>query len=162
MVTVHSGDERGGGGAVCPKHHLRIWAKLPALGVLQRTWRGGISDLHIIALSQSLESMILLQGGDWREAFDGLRGATPSLWQSLAPAEKQIAVKKGEPDFRLASPPLLPSSHVCISPLRWSWCLSWGTINIRIHTNSRGRQSSNLPQQSSGDGCNAESAKTLC
>ena len=39
---------------------------------------------------------ISLQGGDWREAFDGLRSATPKLWQTLAPAERQIAVRKGE------------------------------------------------------------------
>lgn len=37
-----------------------------------------------------------MKGGDWREAFDGLRCFTPKLWQSLAPAERQIAVRKGK------------------------------------------------------------------
>lgn len=42
-----------------------------------------------------------MQGGDWREAFDGLRPHTPKLWQSLDPEEQQIAVRKGEDTLSL-------------------------------------------------------------
>ena len=37
----------------------------------------------------------LVQGGDWREALDGLRPWTVKLWKSMSVEDRKIFVAKG-------------------------------------------------------------------
>jgi uncharacterized NAD(P)/FAD-binding protein YdhS len=91
--------------------------KLPALHAPAAAWpsdwtKGLPADIRSIFrhVRKQIE-VAVAAGADWRSVIDSLRHATPGIWQSLSPEQKQRFIRHARPYWEIARHRIPASTH---------------------------------------------------
>lgn len=62
---------------------------------------GPLTARRLVKQVRQLATHTMSRGGDWRSVIDGLRAATPALWQALPPAERKRFLQHVRPFWEI-------------------------------------------------------------